>query len=325
MSTELVKEKQPAAFVPSGHRDGKQSIQEQLTERREAVEAEREKKQQPRKEFLLTGKGKAGDHFEIVTNRETVERYANQDGAPQSTEDLSESAREKWLRTGELPPAKEAKKTEEAPGKKDGKEADAAASKEAEESKEGDEPKWTREDHEKRFATLQTKTIKELAAEKDVKTGKSVVDRIMLPHDLTPQLTHYFLRVVADTKSPEAVLRALADGSSGLDLSDRSYWGSERGIRELLSDLRDLDRKISRGVKKNGNANGAAAADKKDEKLTRAGKPPMEAGGGGSSPADDGSSDAAWRRKDLSPEARGELYRERKNKEEADARRRRRR
>jgi hypothetical protein len=56
--------------------------------------------------------------------------------------------------------------------------------------------------------------------------------------------------------------------------------------------------------------------EKKEEKLTKAGKPPQEAAGGSSSPEDDGSPHAAWKRKDLSPAERGELYRTRKNEEE---------
>lgn len=112
-----------------------------------------------------------------------------------------------------------------------------------------DDSPWTKESHEKRFTELQSTTMKKLGAEKDG-AGKSVVERIMLPKELTPQLTHYFLRVVADMKSPEAVLRALADGSSGLDLSDREYWGNEQGIRNLQNDLGSLDRKLSRNPPK---------------------------------------------------------------------------
>lgn len=62
--------------------------------------------------------------------------------------------------------------------------------------------------------------------------------------------------------------------------------------------------------------------DKKPErKLTNAGRPPIEPGGGSSSPEDDGSPDAAFKRKDLTPEQRGELYRERQNKLEIEKRR----
>jgi hypothetical protein len=96
---EIVKEKQ-ATFTPGGKGA---SIQEELHERRAAIEQERKEREQPRKDFMLGKGGKASDHFELVTNRETVERFTNQDGAPQSVEELSESAREKWLRTGELP------------------------------------------------------------------------------------------------------------------------------------------------------------------------------------------------------------------------------
>lgn len=308
--------------VERGRGEPQKSIQQETLERREAIEQGGKDREKPRDDFMRGKGGKASDFFDVETNREAVEKFTNQDGAPKPVEKLNESEREHWLRTGELPPAKEVKKTEEAAANKDGKEADAAASKEGEASKEGDEPKWTKEAHEERFTKLQTTTIKQLAAEKDA-TGKSVVERIMLPKDLTPQLTHYFLRVVADMRSPDAVLRALADGSGGLNLSERSYWGSERGVRELQDDLLALDRKISRGAR-NGTA-GSAAKGEQEKKLTRAGRPPLEASGSSSSPADDGSSEAAWKRKDLSPEARGELYRERKNKEEAQGRRNRRR
>lgn len=73
--------------------------------------------------------------------------------------------------------------------------------------------------------------------------------------------------------------------------------------------LRDMERDIEADLAKQPKT-------PKTEKLTKAGKPPVEAGGGSSTPEDDGSSDAAWNRKDLSPEARGELYRRRKNAEE---------
>jgi hypothetical protein len=98
------------------------SIQEQRIERNEAMEADRVAREKPRTDYMLTGKGKASDHFELVTDRETVERYTNQDGAPQSVEELSESAREKWLRTGELPE----KKSNGKPAEKKAEETDAA-------------------------------------------------------------------------------------------------------------------------------------------------------------------------------------------------------
>jgi hypothetical protein len=309
MSGQLAEEKQ-----------GKQpaSIQEEIYARRAAIEQGRKDQEKERTEYLKTGKGKSP--FAVTTNRETVERYTAQDGAPKSVEDYDDKEREDWLR-GAPPLPKETKPNGKPAAKKEEEQqaADAAASNEGETSKEGDEPKWTKEAHEERFTKLQNTTIKQLAAEKDA-NGKSVVERIMLPKDLTPQLTHYFLRVVADMRSPDAVLRALADGSSGLNLSDRAYWGSERGVRELQDDLLALDRKISRGAR-NGNSNGAER--KEDRTLTRAGRPPMQADGNTSSPADDGSSDAAWRRKDLSREERGELYRKRKDEEEIAARRKR--
>lgn len=60
---------------------------------------------------------------------------------------------------------------------------------------------------------------------------------------------------------------------------------------------------------------------KPERKLTSAGKPPVQVGGGNSSPDDDGSPDAAFQRKDLTQEQRGELYRERMNKRDAEKRR----
>ena len=70
-------------------------------------------------------------------------------------------------------------------------------------------------------------------------------------------------------------------------------------------------------------AKGSEKDDKGEKKdnLSKAGKPPGEASGGSASPADDGSSAAAWRRKDLSPAERGELFRERRNKEEREKKR----
>jgi hypothetical protein len=114
MSAEI-KEKQPAALVPGEH--GGKTTQQQLIERREAVEANRREREKPREDYLKTGKGKASDHFEVTTNRETVERFSNQDGAPKTFEDFTESEREKFLRDGELIPAKpEAKAAEKKAG-----------------------------------------------------------------------------------------------------------------------------------------------------------------------------------------------------------------
>jgi hypothetical protein len=80
-------------------------------------------------------------------------------------------------------------------------------------------------------------------------------------------------------------------------------------VRALFGMERDIEAELAKKADK-------GADDGKERPLTKAGKPPSEASGAASSPADDGSADAAWRRKDLSAAERGELYRERKNKEE---------
>lgn len=60
--------------------------------------------------------------------------------------------------------------------------------------------------------------------------------------------------------------------------------------------------------------------EKPERKLTNAGRPPIEPTGGSASPDDDGSPEAAFKRKDLTQEKRGELYRERQNKLEIERR-----
>jgi hypothetical protein len=105
--------------------------------------------------------------------------------------------------------------------------------------------------------------------------------------------------------------------------------GAEFKLDELLAEarepktamsavrkLRDIERDIEIELAKQ-----AKEPASKKENLTKAGVPPKEAAGGGSTPEDDGSPDAAWKRKDLTQEARGELYRERQNKLERDKRR----
>jgi hypothetical protein len=88
-----------------------------------------------------------------------------------------------------------------------------------------------------------------------------------------------------------------------------------RAIRKLVA----LEAGVKAELAKQGKEPQKGEAEP-EKKLTRAGKPPSEAAGASSSPADDGSPEAAWRRKDLSPADRGELYRERKNKEDREKR-----
>jgi hypothetical protein len=108
--------------------------------------------------------------------------------------------------------------------------------------------------------------------------------------------------------------------------------GTDPKLDELLAEAKDaktVTRAIRKlvaleaGVKAELAKQGKKAeepAPKKDN-LTKAGKAPVEAAGGSSAPEDDGSPDAAWKRKDLSTEERGELYRERMNKAEREKRR----
>lgn len=88
-----------------------------------------------------------------------------------------------------------------------------------------------------------------------------------------------------------------------------------RAIRKLVALEAGVKAELSKPIKE-------IAKKEPEKKLTQAGKPPVEAAGGSSTPEDDGSSDAAMKRKDLSAEERGELYRTRKNAEERAAKRR---
>jgi len=106
--------------------------------------------------------------------------------------------------------------------------------------------------------------------------------------------------------------------------------GTDPKLNELLAEAKD-PKTMTRAIRKLVLLEDGVKAElgkpikevpKLEKKLTTAGKPPIEAGGGSSTPQDDGSSDAAWQRKDLSVEARGELYRERKNAEERAKRKR---
>jgi hypothetical protein len=105
--------------------------------------------------------------------------------------------------------------------------------------------------------------------------------------------------------------------------------GTDPKLNELLAEAKDpktVTRAIRKlvaleaGVKAELTKQTKEASGKTEKELSRAPKPPAEASGGSASPADDGSSDAALRRRDLSAEERGELYRERKNKEDREKR-----
>ena len=131
--------------------------------------------------------------------------------------------------------------------------------------------------------------------------------------EIEAMLLHYFDENKEDAKRISSLpLKAMTKEIEKLEDE------AAEELRSMNDDKADLDKDTSAGVTR-----AVETAKKPLAKLTKAGKPPVEAGGGSSTPEDDGSSDAAWKRKDLSSEARGELYRTRKNAEEAIMRRKR--
>jgi hypothetical protein len=317
--TQVVHEKE-ASLVPDS-KAGK-STGEELRERRQAVEQEREKREQPRKDFLRGKGGKASDHFEIISNGETTERFSDQTGAPQSTEELSESARERWLRTGELPakdskeaekPAGEGAKDDEKSGEKPGEKEKPAAS--AMDSGDWD---WSTPEHAKAVGEVSARLQRDMKAQPDFEELNAASAKIKMPAPLMGFLQH----ALAEVPNPANVMRVLVKNPAVVREMAADFLLSEGDGKHrvaVLKAIRDVVHLAGKEGKAGGGGNGAGGA--MDRKLTRAGRPPIEAGGASSSPSDDGSSDAAWKRKDLSPEARGELYRERKNDEEVAARR----
>lgn len=101
--------------------------------------------------------------------------------------------------------------------------------------------------------------------------------------------------------------------------------GTDPKLDELIAEAKD-PKTVTRAIRKLVALEAGVKAElskepaKKEDKLTKAGRPPAEAAGGTSSAEDDGTPDAAWRRKDLSREERGELYRERQNKADREKR-----
>jgi hypothetical protein len=347
------------------------SIQEQVHERREAMEAQREESDKPRKDFLLTGKGnKDHDFFEVQNYQPEVGEQPHKE-----VEEFSESEREKWLRTGDLPAAKPngkaAEKKEEAPAAKpperpklanyrdekgeikhddyekalDKYEADKTAFNEQQAAKHIEAPIdaqldkeifeeigkkrdwWNEEGHADAHKTMPERTaagIQALTAEEKAVIAGSPVRTMQLNPELDSFLGHAMARlknlgrVHLELAKDHGIVKRMNEDWVKTANNPKARWATEQSIRYVLKLIDKQAGSVSSGSTAH-RPNGA------DRKLTRAGRPPMEAAGASSSPADDGSSDAAWRRKDLSVDARGELYRERKNKEEADARRRRRR
>jgi hypothetical protein len=351
------------------------SIQEELHERREAIEADREKREKPRKDFMLGKGGKASDHFDVTTNREFQERMTNQDGAPESVDSLSESAREKWLRTGELPEKKPNGKATEKKAEPQAKQPERpkmadfrgedgqvefdkyeaaldryevdksefekqAGQKNAEPQFTEEQLKdldreifdeigkrrdwWAEEGHADAHKTLPDRTvtaIKALSQEEKNIIASSPVRTMQLHEELDRFLGHAMAglknlgRVHVELARDHGIVKRMNDDWVESAGNPKARWATEQSIRYVLKLIDKQAGKVG-----NGNSGG-----REIPKLTRAGRPPVESSGASSSPADDGSAEAAWKRKDLSAEARGELYRERKNKEESDARRSRRR
>lgn len=134
--------------------------------------------------------------------------------------------------------------------------------------------------------------------------------------------------VLADTlQSAPAFFTFLNDSEVFTDLV--YVLGTDPKLSDLLAEAKD-PKTVTRAIRKLVLLENGVKAElgkpikevpKPEKKLTQAGKPPVEAGGGSSTPEDDGSSDAAWKRKDLDAESRGELYRTRKNAEERAAKR----
>jgi len=357
---EIVEEKH-VNFAPS--KPEAKSPQEQRIERNEAIEKIREEKEQPRKDFLLSGKGKASEFFDVTTNRAEVEAFTGKQ-THKEIEDLTESEREKFLRDGELIPAKPNGKAAETPAAKPPERPKLAdyrdengeikhedyekaldryeAEKTAFEKQQAAAPKidaeldreafeeigrrqdwWAEPSHIESHKTMPQRTVAALQAlspeEKSVIANSPV--RTM---QLNPQLDAFLGHALADVKNlahvhvelarDPAIMQRVADDWAKTAPGTKERWVTEQAIRYVL---KIMDK---RGKSAGSRPNGAA---RRTDNLTRAGKPPAEAAGGTSSPSDDGSSEAAWKRKDLSSEERGELYRTRKNAEEAAARRKR--
>jgi hypothetical protein len=182
-------------------------------------------------------------------------------------------------------------------------------------------PKWWEEpEHAEAHRTMPERTvagIKALSEQEKQVIASSPVRTMQLDTEFDNFLGHAMARVknlgkihLEFARSPDLVKRMNEDWiKSRTDPKFR--WATERVIRYMLH---SWDKKAGSGV-------AASKPNGGERQLTRAGRPPVEATGSHSSPADDGSAEAAWKRKDLTTEERGELYRTRKNEEEAKARR----
>lgn len=357
-------------------------VAEEISERRAAIEKIREEKEKPRKDFLLTGKGDASEFFDVENFQPDIGEQAIKE-----FEEYSPSEREKFLRDGELIPAKAKEKAAE-------KKEEPQAAKPPERPKladyrDAESGEIKHEDYEKaldKYEADKTAFDKQQAAQKNAEPKSEVsaetepVDKELFAETekesetwhsepahaeamktfpqrfqameaaltaeqksavvasqkaigpIRADLNRFMLNALARTKNMSAVYVELLRQPALLwkindDWERSANWqtspdalklrvSTDKAIRYMLKQFDRRAAAASGGGK-------ATAQGGKVRDLTQAGRPPREPSSSSSSPTDDGSSDAAWRRKDLSPSERGELYRERKNQEEIDAKRKR--
>lgn len=305
---EVVRER-AATFTPGSDKSSGETVPgNSLKDRVEHARKDDAAKKSPRTAFLKDGKGGGGakEHFDLTGNKEAFEDFTFQsEDRPKTMEEMTDSEREKFLKTGELPPAKETKPGEKAAEKTGAKDDRGGEGGKKEESA-GDSA-WTKEAHEERVKTFRTDTLKKLG-QKD-ETGKTVLDRIEMPAGLakSPGLVDWFFRVVADCRNPEGVMRALAEDPAFL--KDEGYWTSREGLQQLMSDVGALDRRLGR----NGGSGGGRQGARGVNKITGAGKPASEVGGKHSTVGDE--AEAALAKGD------GDRYREIMNERDREKRR----
>ncbi len=208
----------------------------------------------------------------------------------------AESERERFRKTGELPPAKEKPKSEtEADSSKQQTEHEASA---AESQKPGADNRstetesdvphfldkgWTKEAHENRKRST-VSILHDLAKERGA-DGKSVLEKIPMPNPAgdpkANEKINFFLSLLADTRNPAGVLHYFADHP---DISKNWQWRGQKDLNSIMDDFRWIDSKVGRGG--SGNGKGNVAASQASPK-PRAPKPPPEVGGRGGA-GDDG-------------------------------------
>lgn len=173
----------------------------------------------------------------------------------------------------------------------------------------------------------QERTLNTWGAELKAKYGdgaskvdvKKTVDQLVS----TMQEAPAFFAFLNDSEVFTDLLYVLGTDENLPALIEEAKKNPTKAIRRLIALEEGVRVELAKFAEAKKKANGSAEDGEQGggRKLTQAGKPPSESAGSSSSPNDDGSPDAAWRRKDLSPSERGELYRERKNKEEREKKR----